>query len=89
MPGQQINLGYSVKNIPISNQKEFRQNLLVKTKTFLRNMSFRAKAFLDQAKPSEKETYGFKTPKEPPRIPELREFEDRMLDLVQNIQFHQ
>ena len=50
-------------------------------------MSFRAKTFLGKSKPSEKEYFGFKTQNEPDRLPELREFEDKMLDLVQNIQF--
>ena len=89
MAGQQVNFGYSVKNIPISNQREYKQNLIVKTRKFLRNMNFRAKAFLGKLKPSEKEYYGFKTTKEPSRIPEMREFEDKMLDLVQNVEFHQ
>ena len=33
------------------------------------------------------ETFGFKTTNSPPPIPDLKEFEEKMLSLVQNIEF--
>ena len=37
----------------------------------------------------QKETFGFKTTTSPPPIAELHDFEERMLSLVQNIEFQQ
>ena len=50
-------------------------------------MTIKATLFLKQIKPSEKETYGLKSKWEPDRLPELREFENSILDMVQNIEF--
>ena len=38
-------------------------------------------------RPKAKETYGFKSSKSPPTVPELKEFEDGMLNIVQNVKF--
>ena len=50
-------------------------------------MTKRATLFISKAKPNEKETFGLKSSWEPERIPELKKFEDSMLNLIQNIQF--
>ena len=49
-------------------------------------MTWSASFFLRKAQPSKKETFGFKFSMEPKRLPEMRQFEDKMLDLVQNVQ---
>ena len=88
MAADQVQLGYSPKNIPMSSRKDFRINLIKKTKTFLRAMTYRATFFLsDKNSQNSKENYGFRTTKEPARLPELREFEDSLLDMIENIEF--
>ena len=52
-------------------------------------MTWAATFFLETSKPGFKETYGFKSSFEPKRLPELRDFEDKMLDLVKNIKFRE
>ena len=41
-----------------------------------------------KATSTQKVTYGFKSQNNLDPVPELREFEDYMLDLMQNIEFH-
>ena len=86
-----VNLGYSTKNIPTAKPNVYLKTVLDKTQTFLQRMRWKAYHFL---KPTDTNTatttnatFGFKTTKSPPAINELREFEDRMLNLVQNIEF--
>ena len=50
-------------------------------------MTIRATLFLAKTTPEEKETYGFKSSWEPDRLPELKEFEESILDLIQNVEF--
>ena len=83
-----INLGYSTKNIPIPAKKEYLQRLISSTEKFIKSIRWRTYFFLNpNKKPSKKETYGFTSTKTPPQIQELKEFEDGILHLVQNIEF--
>ena len=50
-------------------------------------MTWRATFFLRGKNEESKEHFGFKSTKEPKWLPEMRKFEDKMLDLIQNIQF--
>ena len=50
-------------------------------------MTVKATLFLGKIKPGEKETFGLKSPWEPDRLPEMKRFEDSMLDMITNIQF--
>ena len=52
-------------------------------------MRWRAHYFLHPSSSSEEnqETFGFRSKKSPPQIPELNEFESKMASLVQNIEF--
>ena len=87
MAGEQVKLGYSQKNIPVSSRMEFRQTLIQRTKAFLRSMTIKATLFLNNVIPEAKETFGLKSPWEPDRLPEMREFEESMLDMIQNVKF--
>ena len=88
MAAEKVQLGYSAKNIPLSSKWSYRQALINKTKLFLRNCTVRATFFLKKSKPNTKDTFGFKSSWEPGRLPELKEFENSLLDLVQNVEFH-
>ena len=86
---EQVNFGYSSKNIPIASPGEYLQRLIDRTRTFLKSARWRAFFHLNpHAKPQEKVTYGFKSPNNPDPVPELRDFEDKVMDLIENIQFH-
>ena len=50
-------------------------------------MRIKATLFLTQTKPKEKETFGLKSSWEPERVPEMKKFEDSILNLVQNVEF--
>ena len=85
---ERYNLGYSTKNVPVAKHSEYLKCLIEKTELFLRRMRWKAFFFLNpNIKPSAKETFGFNTTKSPKPIPELKDFEDKMLHLVQNIKF--
>ena len=54
---------------------------------FIRNLRWRAHFFLNPNEKPSKETYGFKSIRAPPQIKELKQFEDRILTLIRNIEF--
>ena len=87
---EKFNIGYSTKNIPLPSQNDFLQRLIEKTEQFLRRMRWKAFFFLNPSmSTSSKDTYGFKSTKNPPPIGELKEFEDDMLKMVQSMKFTQ
>ena len=66
------------------------QRLIEKTEQFLRRMRWKAHFFLNPDTTSfSKETYGFKSTKNPPPIQELKDFEDDMLRMIQSVKFKQ
>ena len=85
---EKFNIGYSTKNIPLPSQNDYLQRLIEKTEQFLRRMRWKAFFFLNpDTSNSSKETYGFKSTKNPPPIDELKPFEDDMVRLVQSTKF--
>ena len=88
MSPDKVNWGYSTKNIPYPSDKEYRQILIEKTSKFLKNARWKAFYFL---RPNQntvvKENYGFQSEKNPPEVPELKPFENRIISLVENVQF--
>ena len=78
MATEQVQLGYSAKNIALSSKWNYRQNLLKKTKVFLRNVTIKTTIFLQKKKPTQKETFGFKSSWQPKRLPALRDFENSL-----------
>ena len=57
---------------------------------FLRRMRWKAQFFLNPGtNSSSKETYGFKSTKNPTPIEELKDFEDDMLKMIQSVKFKQ
>ena len=67
-----VNLGYSTKNIPIAQPKDYLKCLVEKTESFLRCVRWKAYHFLKPTQPeAAKETFGFNTTKCPPLIKEL------------------
>ena len=87
---ERFNLSYSTKNIPLPSRNDYLQRLIEKTEQFLRRMRWKAHFFLNpDTTPCSKETYGFKSTKNPPPIEELKDFEDDMLKMIQSVKFKQ
>ena len=87
-PFGQFNFGYSVKNIPLCSEKQYIKALINKTENFVQNLRWRTFFFLlPDLENSTKETYGFNSTKSPPFIPELKEFENGLALLIENIKF--
>lgn len=85
---EKFNIGYSTKNIPLPSQNDFLHRLIEKTEHFLRRMRWKAFFFLNpDASTSSKDTFGFKSTKNPPPVDELKEFEDDMLKMIQSTKF--
>ena len=83
-----IRFNYSLKNIPVPGKKQYLKQLLDKTEQFVKNIRWRAFFFLNPTATSDvKETFGFRSTRPTPVITELKEFEDGMLNIVQNIKF--
>ena len=85
---QQVNLGYSTKNIPIPSEEEYLMKLTHSAGTFMHAIRWRVAFFLHpEWKSSQKQTYGFRSRKNPGRIEELAKFEEGIVRLIQNIVF--
>ena len=78
------------KNIPLPSRSDYLQRLIGKTEQFLRRIRGKAHFFLNpDTTSSSKETYGFKSTKNPPPIEELKDFENDMLKMIQSVKFKQ
>ena len=84
---EQVQFDYSLKNIAIPTQKDYLIELVSSVNTFIANLKWRCFHFLNPSNSNHKETYGFKTTTPPPSIAELKQFEGKMHDIVQNVKF--
>ena len=90
MGPDKVNWDYFTKNIPYPSETEYRLILVEKTSKFLKNVRWKALAFLYPNQYREiKETFGFKSEKNPPEIMEIKSFEDRILNMIENVQFRE
>ena len=86
---EQVNLGYSLKNIPIPTNNHYLKYLITKVESFIRRIRWRV--FFcdseDKAEHLECNTYGFKTENCSPQSSDLNAFEDALYNLVHTIKF--
>ena len=85
-----INLGYSLKNIPVPRKHNYLLDLTAKTEEFLRRMRWKAHFFLDNNnKESEEKTekFGFNSQRSPPSSRMLDKFEEEIMDIIKYIKF--
>ena len=82
-------MDYSVMNIPIPTHEQYTKTMVEKIEDLDKRMRWEAWFFLNPKKNDRinKETYGFRTSKEPPVIPQLKNFKDDMYKLVARIKF--
>ena len=82
------NFGYSMKNVPLPSEKEYKLELLNSIHSFDNRMKWRAHHFLNpNVAKSTKETYGLNTSNSPPPIKELKALQDGLCEIARNIQF--
>ena len=85
---ERVNFDYSMKNIPLPNHSEYTKRLIEKTESVIKRMRWRAFFFLNPDKRSKEiETYGFNSRKTPPQLEQMTQFEDSLLQMIDNIQF--
>ena len=77
----------SIKNIPCSHQGSYLRRLIEQTEKLIKNMRWRAFFFLHLKIKASKEN-GFNSTTQPPPVEKMHVFENRMTDLIQNIEFH-
>ena len=86
---ERINLGYSVKNIPFTNERKYKLKLVEKIEAIIKRMRWKA-IFCNT--PSEErqpniETYGLKSSNCPRQVKELIPFENDLMQLAKDIKF--
>ena len=87
---ENLNISYSLKNIPCPSKKSYIKALISKTENFLKRLRWKA-YFFDNPKPDQNviqdNKYGFKTLNTPPANQNLSNFEEDMIELITNIKY--
>ena len=86
---ERIKLGYSTKNIPLSNERGYKLQMLNKIEAVIKRMRWKA-IFFDPSKNNTKcyqETYNLKSANCPKQVKELIPFENDLMLLLKNIKF--
>ena len=96
---KRINLGYSVKNVPLHNKKTFLKRLIPTVQSLIERMRWKVIFASKQDQEdinnddylqNRTNKYGFKTPHTPSQEdPELSRFESKLYDLINSIEFHE
>ena len=94
---ERINLGYSLKKIPIPSQKSYLKSFISKVDSFIHRIRWKAFFFERNAEDTNKSTdnnnddtnanFGFKSDKTPPQHPALIPFENDLYSLIDSISF--
>ena len=81
-------LGYSTKNIPLSKQDVYIKTLIYNSEQFLRRLRWKVFHYLSPQENNElKETFGFRSPKLPPKNQLLEGFEKDLYHMINSIEF--
>ena len=90
---EKVNFGYSMKNIPITDQKSYKLQLIVKVEYFIKKIRWRAIFFMkggNETEPTTHKTgftFGLNSTKCPPQVKELVPLEEDLIKLVKNLRF--
>ena len=82
-----VNLGHSTSDIPVPSKKVYLQMMINSVEKYIQNLRWKTLFFLNPINRQEKNNFGFKSTKTPPAIPELKPFEDDLIDMMKNIEF--
>ena len=84
---EKVVFGYSLKNISIPGKQEYVLRLTHSVSHFINRLRWRAFFFLNPNEGGEgKETFGFKSLKPAPSIDGLKDFEGKLIDLIQSVE---
>ena len=85
---ERFEINYSNKNIPIPSKYNYKIMLVSKIEKVINRMRWKTLVFLGKLdNDNNRETFGFKSTKCPPAVPELSQFENDLMYLVKNIEF--
>ena len=86
---EKLSFNYSLKNIPLPDQRLYQLKLMEKIESALKRMRWKAHFFLskENQQPETLKTYGFKLRNHPPRITLLKEFEKDLYAIVASIKY--
>ena len=87
---EKINLGYSIKNIPIPSERTYLLQLVEKIESVIKCMRWKATFFNEENSNEERsnvERYGLKSEGCPAQLKELAPFEEDLIQLVKEIKF--
>ena len=89
MDFEKINYDYSMKNIPIPTNEEHQIELIHSVEKVIGNLRKHGENSLRPKKQSkQKETYEFKSTRKPPNVPELKQLEEKLYNLVKNVKYN-
>ena len=81
-------LGYSTKNIPLSNKDLYLKELIDKTEHFLHRIRWRVHYFLkNNTEETETENFGFRTLNTTPKNQVFYNFENDLYEMIRKIEF--
>ena len=86
---EKFNFGYSVKNIPIPSEREYKIQLTEKIEAVIKRMRWKA-IFSDRTKEeteTKRKTYGLRSTATPAAVKELSAFENDLWRIVTKLQF--
>ena len=84
----QVNFNYSMKNIPIPSKQDFLTQLISRPEKIVKNLKWKVHFFFNPSEPRhKKETFGFNSTFLAPFVPELKDFENGMYELVRDVKF--
>ena len=89
---ERVNFGYSVKNIPLPNERAYKLQLIVKIEAVIKRMRWKANFYdpknaTTESQRAKIETFGLKTAYCPKKVPELNLFENELIQLAENVKF--
>lgn len=84
---EKVWLGYSRKNIPIPTRREYEMLFMEKVDSLISRMRWKAWHALNPGRVAVLETFGFRTTKAPPSVPQLKEFEYDLCEVLKNIKY--
>lgn len=88
---EKLNFNYSTKNIPLCNKIEYKIKLMEKIRSFCRRIRIKLYFCTNDEDSTDmienKETYGFKSKFTPKQPEELKNFENEMFDLINQVKF--
>ena len=86
---ERFDINYSKKNIPVPSKHNYKIMLVSRIEKLIKRMRWKTLEFLGKLDNDDnnRETYGFKSTKRPPAVPELSQFETDLMYLVKSLEF--